>query len=208
MGRRQAEMLIGFDFDNTIACYDKAIARLADELFDLPANVPRTKVGLRDYLRRKDREPEWTAFQGSLYGPGMRYAEPFGGAIETMAQLKKCAHEMVIVSHRSLHPYSGPKYDLHQAARDWVAKHFQKHGFFTNSQVCFLETREAKIETIDRLGCNVFLDDLPEVLDAPNFPVDTLGILFDPVAHETQKDTRRLTISQWHHLPNLLTSKY
>jgi hypothetical protein len=197
-------MLIGFDFDNTIACYDRAIIRLADEIFDLPDDVPRNKIGLRDYLRREDREPEWTAFQGELYGPGMRYAEPFVGALETMTQLKTCGHEMVIVSHRSLNPYAGKQYDLHQAARDWVAIHLQRHGFFADGQIYFLETRDAKIATICLLGCDVFLDDLPEVLDTPNFPVDTLGVLFNPTAGETDQGNSRLTISRWRQFPNLL----
>ena len=85
-------MLIGLDFDNTIVCYDEAIARLADELFDLPPDVPRTKLVLRDFLRRAKREPEWTAFQGALYGPGMAYAEPFEQALETMQALKDMGH--------------------------------------------------------------------------------------------------------------------
>ena len=78
---------LGLDFDNTIVCYDAAIEVLAEEMFDLPPEVPRTKLGLRNYLRAEGREPEWTVFQGELYGPGMRHAQPFEGAIETMLQL-------------------------------------------------------------------------------------------------------------------------
>ena len=204
MGRQQPAMLIGFDFDNTIVCYDQAIFRLAEEIFDLPGDVPHTKVGLRNYLRHQGREPEWTAFQGELYGPGMRYAEPFEGAIETMTQLTTCGHEMVIVSHRSLKPYAGPSYNLHQAARQWIETCLQNHGLFTDGRIYFLETREAKIATINYLGCDVFLDDLPEVLDTPSFPIDTLGVLFNPVADETQRVAKRTTISRWHQLPNLL----
>jgi hypothetical protein len=197
-------MLIGFDFDNTIACYERAIIRLADETFTLPDKVPRTKIGLRNYLRQKNREPDWTAFQGALYGPGMRYAEPFEGAIETMTQLRANGYKMAIVSHRSRTPYAGPQYDLHRAARNWVATYLEKHGLFTDGQVYFLETREAKVATISRLSCDLFLDDLPEVLDAPDFPLDTMGILFNPVADDTQRVDNRTTISQWRQLPNLL----
>jgi len=80
-------MRIGLDLDNTIVCYCQAIALLAEEMFELPGEVPRSKLGLRDHLRAAGREPEWTAFQGELYGPGMRYAQPFEGAIATMQQL-------------------------------------------------------------------------------------------------------------------------
>lgn len=203
MGRRKPKMLIGFDFDHTIACYDQAIARLADEFFDLPANVPRTKIGLRSYLRQHYRETEWTSFQGALYGPGMRYAEPFEGAIETMTNLKSLAHEMVIVSHRTLKPYAGPPHDLHRAAREWIETRLSQHGLFADDQIYFLETRDAKVAKITQLGCDVFLDDLPEVLDAPKFPIETLGILFNPMNDENQDPIHRVEISKWHQLPHL-----
>jgi len=198
-------MLIGFDFDNTIVCYDRAVIRLADEIFDLPDDVPRNKVGLRDYLRREDREPEWTAFQGELYGPGMHYAEPFEGAIETMSKLMAAGHEMAIVSHRSCKPYAGPPYDLHQAAHEWVTNRLKKNNLFEDNQVYFLETRQAKLEAIRQLGCNVFVDDLPEVLNAPDFPNSTLAILFNPMGIENHKTVKCFTISRWFELTDLLS---
>lgn len=118
-------MLIGLDFDNTIVCYDAAIAVLAEKVLDLPVEVPRTKLGLRDHLRATGRELEWTAFQGELYGPGMRHAQPFDGAIETMLELVDAGYELVIVSHRSRKPYAGEPHDLHAAARAWVAERLQ-----------------------------------------------------------------------------------
>ena len=33
-------MRVGLDFDNTIVSYDEAIARLSDELFELPEELP------------------------------------------------------------------------------------------------------------------------------------------------------------------------
>ena len=175
-------MRIGLDFDNTIVCYDQAIALLAEELFELPADVSRTKLGLRNFLRAAGREPEWTAFQGELYGPGMLYAKPFERAIETMLELVATGHELVIVSHRSRRPYAGEPHDLHAAALNWVAERLQSYGLFTynNGSVNFLETREEKVARIAELGCQVFLDDLPDVLRAPGFPASAKGIFFDP----------------------------
>jgi hypothetical protein len=196
-------MLIGLDFDNTIVCYDGVIATLSKKILDTPSEVPRTKLGLRDYLRSEGREPEWTAFQGELYGPGMRDAEPFEGAINVMARLASIGHQLVIVSHRSLRPYSGPPYDLHAAARAWVSANLQRAGLFGNGEVYFLETLESKLATISKLGCKVFLDDLPAVLEAPNFPANTIGILFDPAA-EHVAESHRHRISRWIDLPNVL----
>ena len=70
-------MIIGLDLDNTIVCYDAAIEHLASDMESLPPDAPKTKLGVRDYLRAEGREPEWTEFQGKLYGPGMAHAAPF-----------------------------------------------------------------------------------------------------------------------------------
>jgi hypothetical protein len=196
---------LGLDFDNTIVCYDTAIAVLAEELLDLPAHVPRSKQGLREFLRESDREHEWTAFQGELYGPGMRYALPFKGAIETMLQLVAAGHELVIVSHRSRRPYAGEPHDLHAAAWYWVAERLQSTGLFTenNSSVNFHETRDEKIAKIADLRCQAFLDDLPEVLGAPGFPECTTGILFDPSATVPTHEGKHC-ISAWAELKVVL----
>lgn len=198
-------MRIGLDFDNTIVCYDKAIALLAEELFELPADLPRTKLALRDFLREAGREQEWTAFQGELYGPGMRYAEPFKGAIATMQRLVAAGHELVIISHRSRRPYAGPPHDLHAAASTWVADRLQSNGLFNddNSVTNFLETREEKVACISELCCLAFLDDLPDVLQAPGFPAQTVGILFDPSGAGTALPGCRL-ITAWPELIGVL----
>ena len=188
---------LGLDFDNTIVCYDAAIAILAEEIFDLPNDVPRTKNGLRDYLRETNREHEWTAFQGELYGPGMRYAQPFEGAIETMLKLVEAGHDLMIVSHRSRHPYAGKPHDLHSSAKRWVFEILQSKGLFRREgSVRFLETRDKKIELIGQMRFDAFIDDLPEVLNAPKFPVNTRKIMFKPDG-SSSATRKEITISAW-----------
>ncbi len=204
-------MRIGFDFDNTIVCYDEAIAVLAEQMFELPPQVPRTKLGLRGHLRSSGREPEWTAFQGALYGPGMVHAKPYEGAVETMQALVKQGHQLTIVSHRSCKPYAGPPFDLHTAARGWVAQRLQTAGLFLDiaehpeyrSTVNFLETRKAKVAMIAELCCQVFVDDLPEVLDDPGFPKATVGVHFTP-SGEGDCLPNHHRISAWRQLPQFL----
>lgn len=197
-------MLIGLDFDNTIVCYDKAIARLADELFDLPPHLPRTKLALRDFLREANREPEWTAFQGALYGPGMAYTEPFEQALETMQALKDMGHSLRIVSHRSLRPYTGPAYDLHVAARAWVDEWLASSGLIANEMAHFHETHGQKIAAIRSLGCNAFLDDLPEVLEDEHFPSACWAVLFDPERSHPQAKSQR--VGRWGEVLDLLSN--
>lgn len=196
-------MLIGLDFDNTIVCYDNAIARLADEVLELPQEISRTKVGVRDYLRAGDREGEWTAFQGQLYGPGMRYAELFPGCLETLRGLRAEGHSLCIVSHRSVRPYAGPAYDLHNYAFQWVSRHLVGEGVIDTEAVFFRETREQKVAQIAQLACSVFLDDLPEVFAEPGFPTSTQPILFDPEVRGAT-DGHAWIAHDWQTLPRLI----
>ena len=198
-------MRIGLDFDNTIVCYDQAIKQLADELLELPEDVPRTKLGLRDHLRAAGREPQWTAFQGELYGPGMRYAQPYKDSIATMKHLVAVGHELVIISHRSRRPYAGPRHDLHAAARGWVLDRLQSEGLFRDAgdetRVHFLENRNKKLAMISKLGCDVFLDDLPDILSDPEFPKTTQAILFDPAGDISIKSmSSKTVITSWSQL--------
>lgn len=196
-------MIIGLDFDNTIACYDQAIARFAREMFALPAEIPATKLGLRDYLRAAGREPEWTEFQGHLYGPGMEHAAPFPGAIETIAALQSAGHKTFIVSHRSKHPYAGPKHDLHASARDWMASKLQhvSRPLFGETEIYLNEHLSDKIAMIGKLKCDVFLDDLPEVLGHADFPAAAKKLWFSskaPPAGSDMIQIKHWNEVQWH----------
>ncbi len=197
-------MLIGLDFDNTIVCYDKAITRLAEELPNLPSDLSRTKLALRGFLRQANREAEWTAFQGALYGPGMAYAEPFEQALETLQELKDSGHSLCIVSHRSLRPYAGPAYDLHAAARGWAAKWLSSAGLIEDRAVFFHETREQKVAAITALQCKAFLDDLPEVIEDAAFPGSCNAILFDPEG--SHAESSHLRVTSWAEFPNVLAN--
>jgi hypothetical protein len=194
---------IGLDFDNTIVCYDEAIAVLANEMFSLPSDLPSTKLALRDYLKREQRESEWTIFQGALYGPGMNYANPFPHAIEAMRCLATQGHSLHIISHRSVRPYAGPNYDLHASARHWIETTLQPEGLFLDGEVYFYETRESKISAIEKVRCQIFLDDLPEVLDDAMFPIDTIGLWFFPDSTKSNVGGKRV-VRIWSELPSLI----
>jgi len=175
-------MRVGFDLDNTIVCYDQAIARLAEETLSLPETVQKTKSSLRDYLRSEDREDEWTEFQGRLYGPGMAYAKPYPNAIEIIEATKRAGHTAFIISHRSRHPYAGPKYDLHESAKNWIGNQLNVADtpLFPTSDIYLNETRDQKIALVASLECDVFIDDLIEVLEDDSFPASAKKVLFAP----------------------------
>src|SRR5262245_19310460 len=116
-------MLVGLDFDNTIVCYDGLFHRLAFEQGLIPAEVPATKGHVRDYLRRIDREDDWTSLQGVGYGPRIVDAAPFSGVKDFLGRCKSAGIRCVIISHKTKHPYLGPPYDLHAAAHNFLTAH-------------------------------------------------------------------------------------
>jgi hypothetical protein len=175
-------MRIGLDLDNTLACYDATFASLAACEPDLPAALPRTKLGLRDHLRRCGREPRWTELQGQAYGPGMRLAKPFPGALEFIGNARAAGHCVMIISQRSPRPLAGEPHDLHSSARAWIDENLRDAAgpLFNPDNVVFEADRDAKVARIGACACDVFVDDLPEILEHPRFPPATLGVLFVP----------------------------
>ena len=178
-------MRIGLDFDNTIVSYDALFYEVALEQDLVPLDTPATKVAVRDYLRRVGKEEFWTEMQGYVYGARMEEALAYPGAIEFMRWARLAGHDLAIVSHKTKHPFLGPKYDLHAAARSWIDKYLGENAsaLITADQVFFELTKEEKLVRIGSFGCEIFLDDLPEILQANAFPADIRRVLFDPEGH-------------------------
>jgi len=179
-GRRK---VIGVDFDNTIVCYDALFHAISIEHGLLPADMPAGKDAVREHLRRTGREDKWTELQGIVYGARIRDAIPFPGALEFFMRAARSGLTVHIVSHKTRQAVAGLPYDLHQAARDWLAH----QGFFdpdriglSPNRVHFCTTRNEKIEKIKALECALFIDDLEEVYREAAFPTDAERILFAP----------------------------
>jgi phosphoglycolate phosphatase-like HAD superfamily hydrolase len=196
-------VLIGLDFDNTIVRYDELFWRLATERGLLPGGVPASKRLIRDHLRRAGREDAWTALQGIAYGPRIAEAKPFDGVREFLAECRRSGVEVVVVSHKTRHPHAGPAYDLHAAARQFL----RRHGLYDTGlspEAVYLEpTREAKLARIGSLGCDLFVDDLPELLGDPAFPARTRKVLFDP-AGPGERDRAWTRVSDWGELTEMV----
>jgi len=178
-------MRIGLDFDNTIVSYDSLFHRVALEQGAIPASTPVNKLAVRDYLRKIDQEDRWTEMQGYVYGARMDEAEAYPGVINFIRAARDAGHTLAIMSHKTRHPFMGPQYDLHSAARNWIAHHLQEDGeaLIPTAQVFFELTKQEKIARIADFGCDVFIDDLPEILLAADFPKETERFLFDPEEH-------------------------
>lgn len=183
-------MRIGIDFDNTIVSYDALFYKVAREQDVVPADTPANKVAVRDYLRQAGKEDVWTAMQGYVYGARMDEAFAYPGVLEFLHQASQAGHVLAIVSHKTLHPFLGPQYDLHAAARAWIDRHLHRDGvtLVAADSVFFELTKDAKLQRAAQWGCELFIDDLPEILLAPKFPAGAQRVLFDPESHHRLAD--------------------
>lgn len=178
-------MHIGIDFDNTIVSYDALFYKVALEQGVIPPTLAVSKLAVRNHLRAIDQEEIWTEMQGYVYGARMDEASMYPGVLEFFrwAQVQKI--DLSIVSHKTRHPFIGPQYDLHNAARQWVEHHLIEDGMrlIDPARVNFELTKDEKIKRIGAIGCDCFIDDLPEIFIAETFPAPVRRVLFDPEAN-------------------------
>lgn len=206
-------MIIGVDFDNTLACYDHLFHQLAMEQGLISLSTPANKTAVRDTLRAQGKEQQWINLQGLAYGRRINEATIFPGALDFFRAAHHAQITLYIVSHKTRFPVSGDAVNLHEAATGWLSD----HGFFDDtaialprSHVFFELTKQDKLARIKTIQCDHFIDDLPEFLNEPSFPARTNKWLFDPTTSgdvTTMEDAHspsRCTARSWHVLTEAL----
>jgi hypothetical protein len=176
-------MRIGIDFDNTIACYDGVFHAAALERGLIPADLGRDKNSVRDHLNGSGRKDDFTELQGYVYGARMDLVSPYSGFADFVAAARQSGHDLCIVSHKTKHPILGPQHDMHAAARGFLTDRGLMGSGATQiapDRVFFELTKDDKVARARALACEVFIDDLPEILNMSGFPMGMRKILFDP----------------------------
>ena len=177
-------MRIGLDFDNTIACYDRAFSFAVHDMGLLPDGLgDLSKEEIKVRIRAlPDGERQWQRLQGRAYGFYIGHACLFDGFTGFVLAARATGHHLVVISHKTQFGHFDPDHiDLCAAARKWMAG----NGFFdilgfTDEDVNFSPTRGEKLSRIAHLDCSHFIDDLPEILLDPQFPATTRPLLFAP----------------------------
>ena len=190
-------MLIGVDFDNTIADYSSVFSDVAEEDALIKRGQATTKVQVKAVVQAlPDGQRSWERLQGRVYGAHMHTATMYDGAENFFFQSRDKGVEIAIVSHKTEFGHFDPdRINLQDAARKWMGEHrfFKKFGFRIDPRsVYFEQSREQKIARIAALGCDHFIDDLVEVLLHKNFPKNTRKHLFDP--YGKVKTARKLVV--------------
>ncbi len=199
-GSRQRQVVLGIDFDNTLACYDDLFHSLATERQLIDPQTPRTKRAVRDALRRVGRDTEWTQLQAVAYGQRLLEAPAFSAAVETLVELHRAGVVLRIVSHKTRFPALGPRCDLRRSALAWLEHNRVLDPDRTGigrQQIYFEDSQAAKRGRIRRLGCTHFVDDLREFLLHPSFPGTVARLLFDPSNGDAVADDSVRVVTHW-----------
>jgi hypothetical protein len=196
---------IGVDLDNTIACYDSVFSELAHKRNIQYPPGKSAKRAVRDTLRSKcGGELEWTKIQGEAYGPGMSNARPYPGSHDTLTGWFESGRTVVIISHRTRFPAFGKPHDLHAYARQWISRWLKDLPVKV-----FLEVnRSMKLRRIDSEGCDIFIDDLRDLLEDETFPdeVEKLWFLPEPSSLFTESHKRIKYVASWSEISNCVQS--
>jgi hypothetical protein len=191
--------VIGLDFDNTIACYDTVFHTAAVDAGMVTNDWSGSRQALRRCIREIHGDRAWSMLQARAYGPGLRRADAFPGAVDCIRFLLQRGHDVAIVSHKSRVAAADPSADLHLHAWQWL----ERHGLLATpprgvrrERVFFEQTRDEKVARIIELQCSHFVDDLPEVFDHPAFPPSTVQVLFNPEQEQANHDGR-VSLRSW-----------
>ncbi len=203
-------MRIGIDFDNTLVCYDQLFWTLAHDVGVVDESVAHQKDAVRDHLRSQGLEAVWTNLQGQAYGSRILEATPFPHLLSALTEFRQRGWEVFVISHKTRSPIMGDDYDLHSAARKWLSTYeiidlsLQSQN---RSSVFFELTKREKLQRIAEVGCDWFIDDLPELLTDIAFPQNVGRVLFDPHQRDEPLPDGIRRLYSWRDAVSLLSAK-
>jgi hypothetical protein len=179
------KLKIGVDFDNTLIRYDEVFRDLAAERGWIGKTSAASKDAVKKRLLSEDgHDRRWQALQAQAYGSKISKARAFPGFAEFLRAATLRGDEVFIVSHKSERSHFDPSVKLRAAALGWlknsriIANGHPDPRRIPADRVIFASTRDEKVAAIKRLGLDLFVDDLTEVLEHPAFPERTLGVHF------------------------------
>lgn len=188
--------LIAFDLDNTILDYEPALRQLKMERSELRAIDAETKSDLKSYVISEFGEDYWTELQGHLYTGYVKYASIDAEFLHLLEYLKSIKWRSSIISHKTKLPYMGPQLNM----RDCALARLESDGIpnLVTDGIHFFETRKEKVEYINRIKPQIFVDDLIEILTLLSKNIK--AILYSNTA--LSSDSGFPSISNWTQLRN------
>jgi len=136
--------------------------------------------------------------QAVIYGKDISRANPFDYACSVLNLLSNIkGFEIFIISHKTKKAVANNKVNLHIAAKNWIKQNNFFHGKdkkWLKNHIFFETSLLKKINRIKKIKCNVFVDDLPEVLDL--LPNSIIKLLFNH-SEDSNKNKKYKVINSW-----------
>lgn len=194
-------MIIGIDFDNTIACYEHLIGQVAVELGFIKEAEACSKTAVRDMIRKlPDGDLKWQMVQAEVYGVRIQEAILNPGFKDFVGCARKANVALKIISHKTQYsPFAEKRIDLRKAAISWMTTHkfFDEDQMqFSHGDIFFAPSRAEKISVILEQQCTHFIDDLVEVFQEEDFPGSVEKILYNSKKINL-KDTEIHSCADW-----------
>ncbi len=200
-------MRIGLDFDNTIVNYNYLVHEIAVDKNLINKNFKRDKKYIKDYLISLNKEREWREIQSLIYGKEIFKAKLFNNFNTFINECRKNNFFLQIVSHKtevSNLTKSGPR------LREYAIKWMNENNFFSNfkfkiSDIHFENTKSKKIDKINSIGFDYFIDDLEEIFLNKKWSNKTTPILFNKKSNVMDK--KIVQCSSWNKIYKLFFKK-
>ena len=154
---------IAFDLDNTILDYGTSLHQLKLDRAELSKISAYTKADFKLGVIAEFGEDYWTELQGFLYTEYVVYSRIDPEFVELLSYLKANQWQTSIISHKTEFPYMGPELNM----RDCALKRLEVAGIekLLTDGIHFFGTKKEKINHINLVKPNIYIDDLEEILD-------------------------------------------
>jgi len=199
-------MRVGIDIDNTIINYESAFLLLSELIGLKVSNDSNAKELIKNSLKSRFKgESLWNFAQGLVYGPLARNAKLYPNCFDVITFLKKSKSKIFLVSHKTINPIN--KNLSHFDLRDITIKFLQQEriinhmGPIYKENIFFCDSIDEKVEKINSLNLDIFIDDLEEVLNHVNWPKKTFRLLFaNNVKNKIINGDRHSFASNWNEI--------
>jgi hypothetical protein len=199
MSKKKNITKIGIDLDNTIVNYDESYIQISKSL-KLEVSSPNRET-IKDFFQNSPKgDYSWQEFQSILYTSGLDYAQVANGLFEFLNLCNTQRMGIYIVSHKTkTTPKEFGGTDLRIPAINWLNTHKITPLKIRPENIFFCETQLAKIETINQLEVDMFIDDLEEVINHAKINKNVEGVLYS-------KGPKLNSINSFHDLTQRLSN--
>ena len=182
---------IGIDLDNTIIDYSLAYEVISGQ-FGLETELI-DRESIRSFLRLQGDGNEWQRFQSILYTDGLISARPANGVYKFFELCRQQQIEISIISHKTAKtPVLFGGKNLRQSAVQWLNENCLVPNLINYDHLHFCSTQSEKVFTTNKLGCDLLVDDLVEVLVHPELSRNIRKVLYVNQSTENFPDVEKV----------------